>query len=135
MKKFLTTILAVLYLATSLGATIHLHYCMGKIVSWGFLNHESRNCAYCGMPKMTGKEGQFSKKNCCKDDQKEIKTGGDQQWAQSEFEFPQYATNPLPSEDFFYLVSLNVFTGSRPATHSPPFLKRPAFLLHRNFRI
>jgi hypothetical protein len=108
---------------------------MGKIVSWGFLNHESAHCPYCGMPKTTGKEGQLSKKNCCKDDQKEIKTGGDQKWAQSEFEFPQFATHPLPAEDFFDLSYPVVFNGNRTPTHSPPFLKRSVFLLHRNFRI
>ena len=53
MKKFLTSILAFLYLSTSMGATIHLHYCMGKLASWGLIDHERKNCAQCGMIKKT----------------------------------------------------------------------------------
>ncbi len=44
MKKVLTTILAFVYLSTSMGATIHLHYCMGKLASWSLIDHESKNC-------------------------------------------------------------------------------------------
>ncbi len=53
MKKVLTTILAFVYLSTSMGATIHLHYCMGKLASWGLIDHESKNCTKCGMVKKT----------------------------------------------------------------------------------
>ncbi|MBK8522228.1 MAG: hypothetical protein IPL54_15650 [Chitinophagaceae bacterium] len=39
-EKFITAILAVLYLGTSSGATIHMHYCMGKLAEWG-LGHQN----------------------------------------------------------------------------------------------
>ena len=79
MKRVLISILAFFYLSTSLGATLHLHYCMGKLVSWGFVSNESENCSFCGMPKKkSAGENQIRKNNCCKDDHKEIRTVGDQ---------------------------------------------------------
>ena len=49
MKKVLAIILAFVYLTSSMGATVHLHYCMGKLASWSLIDHESKNCAECGM--------------------------------------------------------------------------------------
>ena len=63
MKQVLTTILAILYLATSTGATINIHYCMGKVVSKSIV-HEDK-CGQCGMEK---KEG------CCEDKVRVVKT-------------------------------------------------------------
>ena len=60
MKKCLATILAVLYFMTSTGATIHMHYCMGKMVSWALWHkHDKKDdCKNCSMAK---------KKGCCED--------------------------------------------------------------------
>ena len=67
MKKFLTTILALVYLATSTGATIHLHYCMGRLFSWSLVDKDSKTCGQCGMPK-SGKDAHCLsfKDGCCK---------------------------------------------------------------------
>ena len=50
MKKFITAILAVLYLGTSSGATIHMHYCMGKLADWGLGHKNSKTCGQCLLP-------------------------------------------------------------------------------------
>lgn len=66
MKKAAATILVVLYLVTSTGATIHTHYCMGQLKVSG-LWHSSKKkgaCTTCGMAK---------KKGCCEDKYKAIK--------------------------------------------------------------
>jgi hypothetical protein len=57
-KKLAACILAVLYLVTSTGATIHTHYCMGKLRSAGLWSTGKDACATCGMEK---------KKGCCED--------------------------------------------------------------------
>lgn len=62
MKKFLVTILAIIYLATSTGATLHMHYCMGKIYSVDFIKKD--DCSKCGMKANNG---------CCRDEFKVIK--------------------------------------------------------------
>lgn len=55
MKKFLAVILAIVYLTSSIGATINIHYCMGKVYGAELFNHDK--CSKCGMKNKTG---------CCK---------------------------------------------------------------------
>jgi hypothetical protein len=138
MKRFFVTILAFIYLSTSMGATIHLHYCMGKLISWGLIDHKSRTCMKCGMIKETpGKDGFSSAKNCCKDEQKEIKTDKDQKQASAEYQFfklsPDATAAQLLSLPTIWVSSITV---ENPSTNAPPLInERPLFLLNRNFRI
>lgn len=64
MKKVFITILALIYLVTSTGAAINIHYCMGKVVSVGLLHNNDGECGKCGMKAKGG---------CCKDENKIIK--------------------------------------------------------------
>lgn len=68
MKKVFALILAILYLGSTIGATVHLHYCMDQLVNWT-LDDEGSKCKNCGMEK----DG-----NCCKDENKFVKNGLDQ---------------------------------------------------------
>jgi hypothetical protein len=138
MKKVFATILAVLYMASSMGATLNLHYCMGKLISWGLANHDSQNCTFCGMPKDTKTEHHMMVKNgCCKDEHKQFKTDKDQKPSSTRSEFlKQYpdptAINQLPFADVF-LSSISI---EYPTANAPPFIgKVPLFLFNRNFRI
>lgn len=86
MKKFLATILALVYLTSSAGATLHLHYCMDKLVAWYLSesNKKDKACPYCGMPATS--ESQHCGKQasgCCKDELKQVKLEGDQKIAES----------------------------------------------------
>jgi hypothetical protein len=63
MKKFLTAILAIIYLVVSSGFTLNTHYCMGKIASVDLFQHDK--CGKCGMKQSTG--------GCCKDEVKVVK--------------------------------------------------------------
>jgi hypothetical protein len=74
MKKILVSILAVFYLASSVGATVHLHYCMDKLINWSLLNSDGDKCGKCGMEKDGG---------CCKDENKFVKNNIDQKVAES----------------------------------------------------
>ena len=76
MKKFVTTILAVIYLSTSMGATVYLHYCMGKLFSWSLADTDSKNCGQCGMPKGSVNIHCLSfKDGCCKEKQAHLRSG------------------------------------------------------------
>ena len=68
MKKLLFFTLAVLYISSSCEASVYLHYCMGKPVSFSFSPGKSGTCHRCGMKKSAGGMG------CCKDEQKIIKS-------------------------------------------------------------
>jgi len=71
MKKIATLILALFYLSVSTGATVHLTYCMGRLVEEGLLHADSKNCSRCGMEKN-------EKNGCCKDEVKLLKIDNDQ---------------------------------------------------------
>lgn len=68
MKKVFALIVAIVYLGSTVGATIHLHYCMDKLVNWT-LKNEGSKCKNCGMEKDGG---------CCKDEKKFVKNSIDQ---------------------------------------------------------
>ena len=138
MKKFFASILAFLYLSTSMGATLHLHYCMGKLVSWGLVNHDSRNCDYCGMPKTgSSPDGLHAKKHCCQDELKVIQTDKDQKPAAGEYQFPKLFPD-ASAVHFLTLPDIRISSVSftRPMAHAPPLAgKQPVFLFNCNFRI
>jgi len=98
MKKILVSILAVFFLASSVGATVHLHYCMDKLINWSLLNNDGDKCSKCGMKKDGG---------CCKDENKFVKNNVDQKVAESAIQLIQMAavaTPPAliyPSEHYF----------------------------------
>jgi hypothetical protein len=57
--KFITTILLFVYMATSTGANVHMHFCMGKLKSLGLWTAKKKDgCDFCGMKKRNG---------CCED--------------------------------------------------------------------
>ncbi len=76
MKKIIVAILALMYITTSTGATIHMHYCMGELADWGIGRNNSKTCGKCGMDKSDEKDN-----GCCKDEEKDIKLKTDHQKA------------------------------------------------------
>jgi len=138
MKKVLATILAFVYLSTSMGATIHLHYCMGKLASWGLIDHNSKNCAQCGMVKKAqASQCMSSKTDCCKDEHKQIKTDKDQKLFPSEF-FKYNNLSQAIALNEYALQGVRAFSVSieYPRSNAPPLLgKLPLFVLYRNFRL
>lgn len=113
MKKFLVTILALVYISTSTGAVLHMHYCMGKMVDWGLIHNDSKECSKCGM----GEENN----GCCKDEHKFVKNDTDQKTLKAGFQLIQLLAVALPvcyieipSNDFPAIIEEN------PISHAPP---------------
>ena len=138
MKKVLATILAFVYLSSSMGATIHLHYCMGKLASWGLIDHERTNCAQCGMVKKTSPSHRMTAKmDCCRDEHKQIKTDKDQKLSPAEF-FKYNDLSQAIAFDEPAVHTIKAFSVSiqYPNTNAPPLIGTlPLFVLYRNFRI
>ena len=88
MKKLLVSILAVFYLTSSVGATVHLHYCMDKLINWSLLNSDGDKCDKCGMQKDGG---------CCKDENKFVKNNVDQKVAEPATQLIQMAAVATPA--------------------------------------
>jgi hypothetical protein len=138
MKKVLATILAVVYLSSSMGATIHLHYCMGKLASWGLIDHESNKCPECGMVKKTSSsQNMAAKMGCCRDEHKQIKTDKDQKLFPSEF-FKYNSLSQAIALSDTAVQSSKAFSISieYPNNNAPPLSgKLPLFVLYRNLRL
>jgi hypothetical protein len=131
MKKLAVVILAILYLGTASGATVNIHYCMGKFVEWGFGHSTTDKCSSCGMLK------NISKKNCCQDENKLIKLDGDHKSSEIFFSFLQLSAPPFFSSyelpvagDIYALVE------KYPVVNAPPRANaEDTFILDRSIRI
>ena len=134
MKKVIVFILAVLYMGSSTGATIHMHYCMGKLVNMGLWHKKGNGCPKCSSKKQTSKG---CSKKCCKDAQKTIKLEKDQKTAQSFLKFadPTLVAIPINYHDLRQ-VEINSITQEFPVTNAPPrSSKVQTHILHCSFRI
>lgn len=129
-KKFFTVILALLYLATTSGATVHLHYCMGKLIEKELWAAEDESCSQCGMEK-DSRPGN----DCCKDEQQLVKIEKEHQKTETVFQ-PLQIVSQVPSYTELTPVTFSSITEENPTSNAPPFSNRLA-LFKRNcvFRI
>jgi hypothetical protein len=114
MKKVFIAILAVLYLGTSMGATIQLHFCMNKFAGWEIWHTNNSKCSKCGMEKK-GHGG------CCKDEFKQIKNTNDQKV--SETFIPTARLLPVVARINFPDYTIyrpTVFSTEFPNSNAPP---------------
>ncbi len=128
MKKIIVSILAILYLTTSTGATVHMHYCMGKFISWGLESiADHTKCSQCSMEK---------KNACCGDKKIFIKAEKDQKLSQIILEL----SNSFSEIDNEFNRFPELKIAVRAYTHSaisayPPVNKTPLFIRNCVFRI
>ena len=125
MKRFIISILAFLYISTSTGATIHLHYCMGKLVNWNLRHKPDDKCGKCGM-----KTSHNSKKNgCCRDEYKQIKNEKDQKLSQIAFALIHPAciaiASPSTGLSSLFLIAI---AETNPVSNAPPRSWLPLYL-------
>ena len=116
MKKFFVTILAILYLATTTGATVHMHYCMDKLVEQNLWHSEKEQCGNCGMEK-----SQQADDGCCKDEHKQVKLENDHYKSGVAFQAMQLSAIALPVYfNQFPSVTFPSVTEENPRSHAPP---------------
>ena len=133
MKKFVVAILSFLYITTSSGAVVHLHYCMDKLIGWGLWSNKETGdkCGKCGMNK-SGK-----KKSCCKDENKLVKIEKDQNTAEAVYKLIQ----PYPVELTFFNADIaSIYIPSlienNPSCNAPPqSVQIATYLFNCNFRV
>lgn len=122
MKKAIVSILAVLYLCSSAGATVHLHYCMGKLVNWSLADKDNDQCEKCGMEKDGG---------CCKDEHQFVKNNLDQKTTESSIQLQQFTTwaTPIAPVIANELCSFSLIE-NYPVGNAPPLETGVDILLH-----
>lgn len=131
MKKAVVILLMLIYGSATMGATVHMHYCMNELVGWSLLHDENEACGKCGMEEK-------DKGGCCKDEHKHFKL----KVAHPKSNLSQLITFfPTP-----YLVSSIVdfdihpysatITETYPTSHAPPGINRSRLhILYRVFLI
>jgi len=111
---------------------------MGKLASWSLIDHESKNCAECGMvKKTTDTKCMAAEMECCRDEHKQIKSNQDQKSFPAEF-FKYNHPAPFIAIQETATFNMPVFSNvtSHPSANGPPlFSKLPRFILFGNFRI
>ena len=116
MKKVLIAIFALVYIATSTGAIVQAHYCMGKLADWAVGSGNSETCSKCGMKK-SARAG----KGCCNDERKFVKNDTDQKTTETDFQMAYSIAVALPVS--FYELSVAEIlsvTGQNPTSYAPP---------------
>lgn len=131
LKKAVILILSFVYLTSTVGATVHLHYCMDKLVGWGLFSHEEeQGCSNCGMQKKEANK-------CCKDEHKQVKLKVDQKTPQAvKILLQPVSIAPFVLADFPQNDLLSSSKNLHPASHAPPFRDGvPVFLRNCVFLI
>lgn len=131
MKRFITGILAIIYLSFSVGATVHLHYCMDEFVNYSLSEEHESSCGKCGMEKHESGNG------CCKDVSVIFKSDEKYIPAQLAYDFPVLlATISHTSIDL--LPNISFYNYSPKSLYSdfvPPGIKRPIYIMGNSFLI
>lgn len=135
MKKGILYIWAFVFILSTGGVLVDMHYCMGKVIGTSIgisLSSNDNHCTTCGMKKKSS-----NSKGCCHDTKKLIKNNFDQKTAEqissiasTSFEFLQTPTSAAYSYVDYHNVVLN-FNVHAP----PPPTAHPIYLRHRSFLI
>lgn len=124
MKKCVVFILAVLYIGSSTGATIHLHYCMGKLVNMSLSKDQAKKCPNCPGEEKNGS----CSKDCCKDLHKTVKLEKDQKPADTNVKLLEGPSGVIGS----FCVTEPSNRGLLEMKYAHPYIKGPpaGFLVH-----
>lgn len=119
-----------MYLANATGAIVHIHYCMGKLMSISFTNKVEDKCGGCGMKKSEEKKG------CCKDEHKTFKSA-EHKSAISAFDFlpQQYTHANLPPYSFYHVSVYPICLSNIISIPFSFWRMRRIYLEFQNFRI
>jgi len=132
MKKLIVAILAILYMGSTTGATIHMHYCMGKLVNKGLWHEKKAKCSLC--KKQENKKA--CTKSCCKDQHKFIKFEKDQKAGETAFQFLHQAAFLNTYHNYaFTSPRLSKLAQQYPVCNAPPLGKVHSYILNCTFLI
>ena len=125
MKKFLLTILTLIYMTVSSGVAMEIHYCMGKRAGVDLYNTADEKCGRCGMKEKKG--------GCCNDEHVFYKLADAHKNVYNDynaFVSPVIIVNDLISfsADIFYPVNTKNILKAPPGNYGPPlFVKNCVF--------
>ncbi len=114
MKKLVAIFFLIIYSLTTVGATIHSHYCMGEYMGSSIYHSSNNKCEKCGMTKAKSK-------GCCQDEHKYVSLKREHNQTKASVEIPNFfaeVTIPVFISYDFVTVSHNIETAT--IIHPPP---------------
>lgn len=129
MKPILSVILALIYLATSSGLALQVHYCMDEVSGVSLSQPDENSCGYCGMEKNSN--------TCCKDETRFVKLDDAHKLLGSAYVKHPVVIALKPGANFeacFPPAHLSVAALFN--AHAPPLkTNRPLHVMHCVFRV
>jgi hypothetical protein len=114
LKKAVTIFLLCLYTLAAFGATVRVHYCMGRLINWSLIPAGGKVCSNCGMPKAKSH-------GCCHDELRTVKMHADHKPVPAHI-LVQTIFQPavVPATAYFSLTAASAAFIRRPVSHAPP---------------
>jgi hypothetical protein len=130
MRKIVAILFLSIYSFTTVGATVHMHYCMNKLIGSSLYHGKETKCEKCGMHKL-------ATKGCCKDEHKFIKLEREHHKAQPATSLSfLFAPIVLPTFFIYNQAAVSPITETFPASNSPPNAQeQKLYILNCIFRI
>jgi hypothetical protein len=131
MKKIVAIFFLLIYSLTTVGATIHTHYCMGEFVGSSLYHSNAEKCNSCGMKASKSK-------GCCKDEHKYVSLKREHNQTKASAEILNFFTEAaVPVFITYNFVTVNYPTITANTTlHPPPLIhKQRLHLINCVFRI
>lgn len=117
MKKLIATFFLVIYSLTTVGATIHSHYCMSEYMGSSLYHSKDIKCEKCGMTKAKSK-------GCCKDEHKFVSLKREHNHIKTLIEVPNFFVQTiLPTYITYNIVAVTyTTTTAKKIIYSPPLI-------------
>ena len=130
MKKIVAIFFLIIYSFTTVGATVHMHYCMSKLVGASLYHGKESKCEKCGMNKS-------ATKGCCKDEHKFIKLEREHNQTQTLHDLSFFSTPIILPPFFTYNQAIvSSITETYPSSNAPPNIQgQKLYILNCLFRI
>lgn len=123
MKKAAAIFFLIIYGFTSIGATVHIHYCMNELAGWSLLKTKTEKCGKCGMEKE-------SDDGCCKDVHKQIQLKDSHKKVDSSPGFSDFnALSILPQTNFIINTPDSFTPVPGLVIHPPPLINLPGLYI------
>ena len=120
MHKIVAFILAILYLTSTSGMVVNVHYCMGKVSSFQSQLSTTNNCPKCGSS---------SKNHCCKEELKiyKVSQAHTQVAISQHMQMPALQLATLVTTNFIQYQ--NYFCNQQALANPPPLLSAHSILI------
>ena len=116
-----------LYGSATIGATVHIHYCMNKFTGISFIEKKNAVCNNCGMPKDKGA-------GCCHDECKQLKLSTDQ-LTNPASQMPDVCFTAVVAPFITGVVKIPVAYLVEKVSHAPPGALQKIYMQNNAWRI